>query len=201
LIYAGTNLAVKNINNNLIAVGQNLIMKGADGSGATHGGAGELLAGSGTGTNSGGGQLIMQAGSGTGSAAGGAVTLQAGSTITGNGGSVVIQAGASISGPGLAGNVLLEPGFSSTTYGGEGTVSIGITSGYEGAMPFYLGVVTFANLFTPPSDPVNFSTHGALLNCTDCKGPQDSVSWGSTAVGSGTGAVLKYTGSAWIVIG
>ncbi len=111
------------------------------------------------------------------------------------GADVNIQAGTAITSGELGGNVELAPGTASTpslTQNGRAGV------GRAGCV-WYFSNTIFANLATPRGDPS--STNGACIFCSDAKGPQDSVSWGSVAAGTGTGALLRYDGSNWLVIG
>jgi len=45
------------------------------------------------------------------------------------------------------------------------------------------------------------TANGNVVFATDAQGPQDGATWGSVAVGVGTGALLRYDGTDWIVIG
>lgn len=71
----------------------------------------------------------------------------------------------------------------------------------SGNIIFYPVVPTFqvqtVTVATLPAAPVK----GNLVFASDARGPQDGATWGSTAVGSGTGALLRYSGSVWLVIG
>jgi hypothetical protein len=65
---------------------------------------------------------------------------------------------------------------------------------------FFIPQILSAALATPRVNPSGV-TKGCIVFCSDAKGAADGATWGSTATGSGNGAILRYTGSAWIVIG
>jgi len=105
--------------------------------------------------------------------------------IAGNGGSTA-----------AGGNVYLQAGQSAN----PATGPFGVITCVEGV--FYFTALTFSNLpAPPPNNPETINNHGATVFCTDAKGPQDGATWGSAAAGSGTGALLRYTGAGWIVVG
>jgi hypothetical protein len=65
------------------------------------------------------------------------------------------------------------------------------------AKSYTLISVVFAHLndgtvYTPVLSP------GTLAFCSDCKGAQDSVSFGSACVGSGTGSIAQYKLTGWV---
>lgn len=139
-------------------------------------------------------------GGNSGSATGASVQTF-GATSAGAGGDLDLFAGTA-SGAHVGGNVVLGPGPNiSGNPVAAGVIYVATRSSLTGLVT-YLGNVTEGVVPSPPTaNPDSSSTKGALIFCTDAKGPQDGATWGSVVVGSGTGALLRYTGSAWIVIG
>lgn len=149
-----------------------------------------------------GGQVSILAGSDGASNIGAELFLSGGSpsSLGNTAGDAELVGGAGSDTNASGGNVYLSPGRGNGT-GKNGAVKIYYQSATSVLAPLYLSSVTFANLTAPSVDPITSSTHGALVFCSDAKGPQDSITWGSTAAGSGTGALLRYNGSNWTVVG
>jgi len=113
-------------------------------------------------------------------------------SVSGSPTDVTLFAGSSSASNGA--NVVLDPGTGSTVnLTHNGRVSV------RPQCAFYFGILNFSQLATPRGNPSN--TFGAFVYCSDAKGAADGAAWGSTAAGSGSGALLRYTGSNWIVIG
>ena len=139
---------------------------------------------------------VLSAGGGGGSTEkGGAAGISGGSGHLG--GDAVVASGGVTAGGTLAGNVALEVAQGSTA-SNDGVVYIRSTG--SGTSYMYLGTSSFGNLGTPPTNPA-YTTLGALIICTDCKGPQNGALVGSIAAGSGSGAVLYFDTTNWRVLG
>jgi len=113
----------------------------------------------------------------------------------GSGGSVNISAGnTSAGGSASGGDIILSSGTS-----GSGTLTRNGGVALVGGVT-YVNPINFANLATPKIIG-GVGPKGAIVFAQDAKGPQDGATWGAIAAGSGSGALVRYDGTNWRVIG
>ena len=117
------------------------------------------------------------------------------------GGNVDILAGRTSATSSLGGNIDIRPG--GCAVGGNTLANVGYIT-LSGVV--YLNSQTAFNQLVAPNPNSGPGANGAVIFCRNANGPQDGATWGSIASGTspanpGTGAILKYDGTNWRVIG
>lgn len=172
-----------------------IFMEGEDREGASTGGSIGIQAGCFGGLAT-GAEVDVGQGSGT---VGGNVVLSGGSTNLYPNALITIDGGNNSS---VDGNITIQGGGNNAGSGGlilvEGTL---IYLGEGASNPTYFSRIDFGSLAAPATGGLVAlaSGKGAALWCTDCRGPQDSATWGSVAASGGTGSLIIYDGTNWRV--